>query len=41
MGIIETKKGNKEEAKKYFEKALMAEPENGWVEHVLLPELDK
>jgi tetratricopeptide (TPR) repeat protein len=41
MGNIESKKGNKAAARKYYKKALAIEPENGWVKAVLLPELDK
>ncbi|MBN2280352.1 MAG: hypothetical protein JXQ65_07220 [Candidatus Marinimicrobia bacterium] len=41
MGIISSRQGDHEAAKKYYEKALLAEPENGWVSHVLLPQLEK
>lgn len=41
LGIIESKKGDKMKAKEYYQKSLEIEPENGWVKHVLLPELHK
>lgn len=41
LGVIAKESGKKEEARKYFNKALELSPGNGWVTRVLLPELDK
>jgi tetratricopeptide (TPR) repeat protein len=41
LGIAKQKTGNVEGARTAWERALVVEPEYGWVKHVLLPSLDK
>jgi Flp pilus assembly protein TadD len=33
--------GRREDARAEYQRALELEPENGWVRHVLIPELDQ